>query len=427
MSKLIKNAKGMTLVEVVLYLALFGMFFMVMVQFFFFLGDNNQLSGESLKIDRSIIFMSQHLENTFQRGISIEESSVLGDDFGQLVLNAYPLIDEPDGGGEPTSTPTLTPTLTPTSSPTPTLTPTPIPTATPTPTSAPTPTSTPTPTVMFVGANSAEATSVAIPAHQTGDLIIVAAYRRSTSIPSAPGGWTTLGTSSGNSSAIRLAYKVAASSGEVSGTWSSTQNISVQVFRNHNGIGAWDIGTGNSSTMNYPAITLTQTNGSSWVAAFGGHNSASNVEQPPTGMVNYSFAGSTAEIAAHNTNGGVPSWSSQNVSVNTSLSWKTAVVEVLKGNVLGDYDEAGTSGTRVLGDYDSSGEPEEVEYTLSEGVLYFGGTAITRSDLNVTKFLLESIEDNEDNLIGVKVTIAISSRSDSSISKEISNNYLLNI
>jgi len=662
MREKIKNTKGMTLIEVVLYLGLFGMFFLVMVQFFFFVGDSNQLSGESLKIDRSIIFLSQHFEDSFKKGISIdEEGTVFGSDSGQLILSVS------EGGSSeplPTSTlgasptPTQTPVHTATPAPTvPTATPTPTPTATSTPTSTPNPTATPAPTatdtptpsptpstapLIFVGANSAATTSVSIPAHQAGDLIIIMAYRRSTTIPGLPAGWTNITTSSADASAIRLAYKIAESGSETSGTWTNAQTTAVQVFRNHDGIGAWDVGSGSGSTLNYPAVNFNVTNGSSWAAGFGGHSNATNVEQAPTGMVNYTSAGT--EIAAHNTNGGVSSWSSQNVTVNTSNGWKTAVVEVRSGGVLGDSSEPltlvsanSTTGTTIsipthqagdllvltafraaailpsvpgdwtsigssmadssaivlayktavsgsetsgtwtnaqflavevyryhdgIGDWnigsgssatlnypaislnvadgsswvagfgasvnatnieqpptgmvnhtsiqqstrelaghstnggvstwtsqnvaaDGSGnwktavieilseagaEPEPsptpvpptpvpslgptpthtptpqpsptstpepgpdfedspgvLQYVVSNGVLFANGTAITRSDIKVTKFLLESIKDNEDNLIGVRVKIEVSSRSDSSIKKEMSNNYLLNI
>lgn len=65
-----RNKIGMTLVEVILYLALFALFFVVMINFFFYLEDSNQLSGETLKIDRSVIYLSQH----FEESVSIADS-----------------------------------------------------------------------------------------------------------------------------------------------------------------------------------------------------------------------------------------------------------------------------------------------------------------------------------------------------------------
>lgn len=466
----------MTLIEVVLYLALFGMFFLVMVQFFFFLGDSNQLSGENMKIDRTMIYLSQHFEDTFKRGIAIsegEDGTVFGETTsGRLSLVVEPLPENqldptstpvpiptntplppsptptltpvPTATTPPTATPTQTPiptstftptptfTLTPTftSTPTPTNTPSHTPTLTPTATFTPTPTEEPVPTIVFVGANSSTTNSVTMPPfHQSGDLILVAAYRRNNTIPTAPDGWTTLGTHSGNSSAIRVAYKLAASGSETSGTWTAAEYMAVQIFRNHGGVGDWNINSANSTNINYPSLSLVNGDGSSWVAAFGGHDNASNVELAPTGMVNVTSAQATGELAAHNTNGGVASWTNKIVTVNSINSWKAASVEIIQDDgVLGLYDENIAVSAdedyifknRVLGE-----GTIDVDYTLADGILSYNGEAITRKDLNITKFLLERIEDNEDNLIGVKITVGISSRADLSISKELTNNYLL--
>ncbi len=67
-----KNLKGITLIEILLYLAIFAIFFFGIIQFFFYLEDSNQLSGETLKIDRSIIFLTQHFEDSFNTYTSID-------------------------------------------------------------------------------------------------------------------------------------------------------------------------------------------------------------------------------------------------------------------------------------------------------------------------------------------------------------------
>lgn len=476
MQKMVKNLRGITLIEVVLYLALFGMFFLVMVQFFFFIGDSNQLSGESMKIDRTMIYLSQHFEDTFKRGVAINPEEEGGSVFGvgtgvKLSMAIDPL---PENQLDPTVTPTpvptntpvptLTPSLTPTATipptatavPTATFTPTPIPTATftptptytpsPTPTNTPTltptftptatftptPTNAPTPTIMFVGANADKTTTVAMPPYiQSGDLMIMAAYRRNSTMPSEASGWTTLGTHSGNSSTIRLAYKLAESGSETSGSWGNAQFLAVQVFRNHGGVGNWAINSANNVNINYPSLTLINDDGNSWLAAFGGHDAASNVEQEPTGMFNVTSAQSTGELAGHNTNGGVSSWpDSIIVNVNANDSWKAAVVEIKPyTGVLGAYDE-NLSTDFMSGNKDTSARvlgagTEEISYTLNEGILYYNEEPITRGDLNVTSFGLTGIKDKEDNLVGVRVTIGIESRVDPNIKKQLSNNYLL--
>lgn len=75
------NLKGITLIEILLYLAIFVIFFFAILQFFFFLDDSNQLSGETLKIDRSIIFLSQHFEDSFNTYTSIDADPLTGSEF----------------------------------------------------------------------------------------------------------------------------------------------------------------------------------------------------------------------------------------------------------------------------------------------------------------------------------------------------------
>jgi hypothetical protein len=80
------NIKGMTLIEVVLYLAIFAMFFIVMINFFFFVQDSNQLSGETLKIDRSTILITQHFEDSFKQSDSVGINTIPNIDNGTLEL-----------------------------------------------------------------------------------------------------------------------------------------------------------------------------------------------------------------------------------------------------------------------------------------------------------------------------------------------------
>lgn len=181
--------------------------------------------------------------------------------------------------------------------------------------------------VSFVSAASSSDGSVTLPTHQAGDLIILMAYRDGANvITSFPTGWTVVESSGLNSNGSAIAYKFATSDSETSGSWGAATEIAVQVFRGAEGIGAWEGNGTVSSTINYPTISMEVTNGSSWVAGFAAHRSASNVEQAPTGMTNQTSAGT--EIAAHNTNGGVTSWSSQNVSVNTSSGWRSWSIEI---------------------------------------------------------------------------------------------------
>lgn len=204
--------------------------------------------------------------------------------------------------------------------------------------------------ITYIGAASAAATSVALPTHQKGDLIMIMAFRDdSITLPTVPAaGWMVLGTAAeANATSAILAYKVASNSSEVSGTWVGATEVVVEVYRGHAGIGIWLGNTGNSNQINYPALSLSVTDGSSWVAALGGHKTATNVEQAPSGMINRTFAGS--ESAGHDTNGGVSSWTSTNVSVNASSRWYSWVVEIkaVKSSTALTYVSSATGVTSV--------------------------------------------------------------------------------
>lgn len=195
----------------------------------------------------------------------------------------------------------------------------------------------PSSTVIFVGANSNGGSTITIPAHQVGDLLVIFAYRDgNASAPTLPTGWTNIGTAGGaNSNASRLAYRVATVNNTVSGTWTGATGLVVHVYRGQNTstpIGA-NADTGSSSTtITYPALTLVQNNGSSWVAGFAGHRSINtSLQLPPSGMTNRTnFVNTTNEVSGHDTNGGVASWVDQNVSVGgTSSGWRARTLEIM--------------------------------------------------------------------------------------------------
>ena len=191
--------------------------------------------------------------------------------------------------------------------------------------------------ISFVGSNSAEATTVTIPAHQAGDLIIMFAYRDgSATVPTQPAGWVTIqGGAGANTNAARMGWQIATSSSTSSGTWTSATELIVLIYRGINKttpVGG-SAETGNTgSTVTYPAVTMVDASGNSWVVGAAGHRSINTtIETPPSGMINrVDQAGATAEAAAHDTNGGVTGWSGTNVSVGgTSSGWRSITVELL--------------------------------------------------------------------------------------------------
>ncbi len=191
--------------------------------------------------------------------------------------------------------------------------------------------------VSFVASLSGVGASITIPVHQVGDLLVIFAYRDgSVTAPTLPAGWTNIGTAGGASlNASTLAYRVATATSDPSGTWTGATAITVHIYRGQNSatpVGA-NADTGSSSIIvTYPALVLTNTNGTSWITAFAGHTSINTtLETPPALMVNRTdFVDATDEVASHDTNTGVSSWSATNVSVGgTSSGWRARTLEIL--------------------------------------------------------------------------------------------------
>jgi len=108
--------------------------------------------------------------------------------------------------------------------------------------------------VVFVGSNTAAATSVAVPSgHTTGDLMIMFTANSSGlgSLPGLGSGWTSLRTGGTFGAAARLAYRYATSSSESAVTWSGASVCAISVYRGATlGVDGWG-GTANS----WPALS----------------------------------------------------------------------------------------------------------------------------------------------------------------------------
>ena len=125
-------------------------------------------------------------------------------------------------------------------------------------------------TISFIGHNSvSNSSTIVLPAHQAGDVIIMQAAAKSV-MPATPSGWTNITGSVGSSLSVRYAYKVAQSSSEISGSWIGAEVLTVQVYRGASPvspIGSANVGgNGNSTIINYPSLSpLNRTDGSSWL------------------------------------------------------------------------------------------------------------------------------------------------------------------
>lgn len=193
-----------------------------------------------------------------------------------------------------------------------------------------------------VGASAVEATSITIPGtYQAGDLIMIYAFRSVQIAPTAPAGWTVIGTGSVIGSSYTLAWKLAASASDTSGTWTNATGLICHVLRNtatnkvpvNTNIGTT---TNTGTTVTYTTLMspILKAPTTSWLVAFAATKiTDSSLQTPPTDMTNCAtLVGGAAEYACHDTNGPyIPAaWPSTAVVVGgTSAEWRTAVVEIL--------------------------------------------------------------------------------------------------
>ena len=78
---------GATLVEVLVYLALFAMIFVVFIRLFWYVSENNRRATYRGELDRSAMFVFEHLDTIVADASSIDENlSVFNADEGALVL-----------------------------------------------------------------------------------------------------------------------------------------------------------------------------------------------------------------------------------------------------------------------------------------------------------------------------------------------------
>lgn len=188
--------------------------------------------------------------------------------------------------------------------------------------------------ISFIGSVYAESTGVTPPTHQAGDLFVCFAYRDgSATAPSLPAGWTNSNSAGANTNSFRMGYKIAASSSDTCTGWTNASGVILHVYRGAAFVGASNQQSASNATLTYPAVTLQNTSGTSWVVGFAGHRSTNTttIANAPTGMTNRgSLLGVNSDYASHDTNGGVSSWISRTVATGgTASGYYTAVAEIL--------------------------------------------------------------------------------------------------
>lgn len=185
-------------------------------------------------------------------------------------------------------------------------------------------------------------TTCTVPAHNIGDLIVIFAYRSgSTTAPSLGAGYVSVLTKAGTTCSARIGFKIATATNDASGTWTNASNLTCVVYTSSNRTSGGSLYVGGSAsnssintTVNYPALTLTHTDNTSWAAGFAGTSVATAAlsTHAPTGMtfITNSNVTATTEVCAFDTNGTVSSWSSQNTTVSASGNSVSATLEIIE-------------------------------------------------------------------------------------------------
>jgi surface protein len=186
--------------------------------------------------------------------------------------------------------------------------------------------------ITYVGAAEGT-TSATLPAHQAGDIILAFSFRVFANVsPTLPSGWTNILDTSGNSQAIRLAYKVATSSSESSDTWTNATRVIFLVYRNVEikGIALVEqraSATGSSTIVSYNAVGTWKD--LAWTVAFMGHRSTNNSAGTPTGLTARSSTNSGARMLGADSTNTTNNWATQTVNIGgSSNGWHTVVLRL---------------------------------------------------------------------------------------------------
>lgn len=134
--------------------------------------------------------------------------------------------------------------------------------------------------IAISGITVSNTTSVTLPTHNTGSLIIIYAYAQGSGAPSAPsaGGtvpaWTTIDSYSNSWANYRTAYYVATASNHTSGTWTGATSMMAVVIngaKTSGPIGGHAAGANTTgSNIQAPAVTMSKTDGTSMLLHFYG-------------------------------------------------------------------------------------------------------------------------------------------------------------
>lgn len=197
-------------------------------------------------------------------------------------------------------------------------------------------------TISRVGSGSAQANTIAIPSHQVGDLIIIVANRNNTTSPTVPSGWVIVNNTGLSGASTSLAWKIAKTTTETSGTWNNASAIHVAVYRADTGILAVSTALGIANVSGTTVPYNGQVNGlvyrtgllDNWYFATAFQlNSANSLETAPTGMTNINVESSSGvwKSVIHDTNASqLSNWANTNVTVANVATGSTRVIQIFE-------------------------------------------------------------------------------------------------
>ena len=192
--------------------------------------------------------------------------------------------------------------------------------------------------IALAGSTDANAASVALPSHQINDTILFLVYRdNSTASPTIPSDCVVVYQQAvGAAGYLIVAFKVANTTTETSGTWTNASHILALVFRpDANSLAMPEYlstQSATSATVTFAAqATGTLRVNAEDIALVGfvaQRNSTNDLTQPPGAMVNVRAGGngSTYQVAASWDDSRTTTWSATSITVATSALYRTAVV-----------------------------------------------------------------------------------------------------
>ena len=196
------------------------------------------------------------------------------------------------------------------------------------------------------GACAAMSTGCTLSAVNTGDIKLVFAYDKGPTKPLLPGGWTSIISANSFGDAFTVGCTVASSSSDKgTDSWTNAVGVVAVAYSGTQINGGTDCaaavgsvaetGQITSPPIIYPALTLKDQRGKSWVVGFGG-DASTGYSCTPSGMLKVAAArkGKTKPgVRVSDTNGGVSKWAQTSCSVAHSSVWSTVVVEILNSTL----------------------------------------------------------------------------------------------